>query len=123
MIHWVVYDILRDVLWTSSFPVWEEGQAGCGDVLAALAFVSVSQFGSVWHPRVRGRARAFWSSCPPSPYHSVLTGLIKDVTSLQDLPFLYPWAAADTAVTVGICWMCRSCEPSLDVFFPTVAGI
>lgn len=35
MIHWVIYDILRDVLWTTSFPVWEEGQAGCGDVLEA----------------------------------------------------------------------------------------
>lgn len=49
MIHWVIYDILRDVLWTTSFPVCEEGQAGCGHVLEALAFVSVSQFGSVSH--------------------------------------------------------------------------
>lgn len=38
--------MLRDVLWTS-FPVWEEGQAGCGDVLEALAIVSLSQFGSI----------------------------------------------------------------------------
>lgn len=47
MIHWVIYDILWDVLWSTSFPVWEEGQAGCRDVLEALAFVSLSQFGSV----------------------------------------------------------------------------
>lgn len=53
MIHWVIYDILRDVLWTTSFPVWEKGQAGCGDVLEALAFVSVSRFGSVSGPCMR----------------------------------------------------------------------
>lgn len=38
--------MLRDVLWTS-LPVWEEGQAGGGDVLEALAVASVSRFGSV----------------------------------------------------------------------------
>lgn len=43
--------------------------------------------------------------------------------SLQDLPFLYPWAVADTAVIVGICWICSSCEPCLCVFFIRVAGI
>lgn len=46
IIHCIIYYMLRDVLWTS-FPVWEEGQAGCGDVLEALAVVSVSWFGSV----------------------------------------------------------------------------
>lgn len=81
MIHWVIYDILRDVLWTSSFPVWEEGQARCGDVLEALALVSVSRFSSVSCPCVRGRACAFWSSCPPSSYCSTLTVLTKNVTS------------------------------------------
>lgn len=80
MIQCVIYYILRDVLWTS-FPVWEEGQAGCGDVLEALAVVSVSRFGSVSRQCMWGRACAFWSSCPPSPYRFILTSLIKDITS------------------------------------------
>lgn len=41
--------------------------------------------------------------------------------SLQDLPFLYPWGVADTAVIVGICWIFSSCEPRLYVFFHRVA--
>lgn len=80
MIHWVIYDTLWDVPWTS-FPVWEEGQAACGDGLEALAAVSVSWFRSVSRQGMWGRACAFWSSCPPSPYHFILTSLIKDITS------------------------------------------
>lgn len=57
MIHCVIYYMLGDVLWTS-FPVWEEGQAGCGDVLEALAAVSVSRFGSVSRQCMWGRACA-----------------------------------------------------------------
>lgn len=80
MIHCVIHYMLRDVLWTS-FPVWEEGQAGCGDVLEALAIVSMSRFGSVSRQCLWGRACAFWSSCPPSPYHFILTSLIAEITS------------------------------------------
>lgn len=80
IIHCIIYYMLRDVLWTS-FPVWEEGQAGCGDVLEALAVVSVSWFGSVSRQCMWGRACAFWSSCPPSSYHFILTSFIKEITS------------------------------------------
>lgn len=46
MIHWVIYDILLDVLW-ACFPVWEEGQARCGGDWGDLAFVSMSWFVSI----------------------------------------------------------------------------
>lgn len=43
--------------------------------------------------------------------------------SLQDLPFLYPWALADAAGTAGICWICSSCGPHLFVFYHKAPGL